>query len=163
MIHAGTLIAADPLQKATYFLSRIRGPDTEGWKLRQYDWLDQVEANRNGLPADSNGWQAIERELRNSFEDYGSRERAQDELGRLRMQDGQVDEYVALFAEDGAYSHPAFIAHIEPLQCDAHSSRRCWKLTPISFPPTRPRRRRKRRMTSLAKYAAMVRSFNLLN
>jgi hypothetical protein len=34
LMNRGMLIATDPLRKAAYFLSRIRGLDMEGWKLR---------------------------------------------------------------------------------------------------------------------------------
>jgi Retrotransposon gag protein len=75
----------------------IGGPKVEGWIQRTYDWLDNVEANPSLLPFKMNTWQALEAEFKKAFIDYAAHERAQDELRKLRMKEGNVDKYIAAF------------------------------------------------------------------
>ena len=89
--------ARDPTRKCRYFLSLITGPNVEWWTLRQDEWLDKVvEAD----PATHmTAWQTLEQEFKNAFIDSADRERAQLEIGSLRMKEGNVDRYIAEFKE----------------------------------------------------------------
>jgi hypothetical protein len=92
-------IAKDPFKRCNYFLSLLDGPDTEGWVRQQDDWLDKVEEDRNLLPWLHNEWMVMEAEFKKAFIDYAEHERANDELRKLRMKDGNIDAYIARFSQ----------------------------------------------------------------
>ena len=92
-------IAKNPIKRCSYFLSLVKGPNVKGWSKRQLDWLDKVREDPSELPWRMSAWQVLEREFRNAFVDYAEHERAQDQIRRLRMKDGNVDQYIAEFQE----------------------------------------------------------------
>jgi len=89
-------IARDPVKKSAYFLSLIDGPKVKGWVNRQRDWLDKVEADPTRRMT---VWQALEQEFKSAFDDYAGRKRAQEEIRKLRMKEGELDQYIANFHE----------------------------------------------------------------
>jgi Retrotransposon gag protein len=97
LMNHNTVITCDPCAKAAFFLSLIGGPKVEGWIQCTYDWLDDVEADPSLLPFKMNAWQALEAKFKKMFIDYTAHERAQDELRKLRMKEGNIDEYIAAF------------------------------------------------------------------
>jgi len=89
-------IARDSIKKCGYFLSLIEGSKVEGWTERMYEWLDAVHTNPH-LLFGCTPWQEMEREFKDAFTDYAEHERAQDEMKKLKMKEGRIDEYIATF------------------------------------------------------------------
>ena len=85
--------------KASYFLSLLSGLKVVVWVERQHDWLDKVEADPHKylLPYGLDIWQVIEAEFKKAFINYTAREKAHNDLQKLKMQGGNVDQYVADF------------------------------------------------------------------
>lgn len=96
-INGDANIAKVPAMRSAYFLSLINGPKVKWWVNRQYDWLERVEADPTILPRRTTVWQALEQEFRSAFFDYAGRERAQQEIHRLCMKKGNLDQYIADF------------------------------------------------------------------
>ncbi len=90
-------IAKDPIAKCCYFLALFEGSKVEGWCKRQYTWLDKVEANPRILPHGMTAWDALEQDFRHSFIDYAVHEKAHDDLRKLKMSGGNVDQYIVDF------------------------------------------------------------------
>jgi hypothetical protein len=96
-INGDANIAKDPVMRSAYFLSLINGPKVKWWVNHQWDWLERVEADPTILPRRMTAWQALEQEFRSVFFDYAGRERAQQEICRLCMKKGNLDQYIADF------------------------------------------------------------------
>jgi hypothetical protein len=92
-------IAKNPIKRCSYFLSLVKGPNVKGWTKRQLDWLDIVCEDPTELPWHMTAWQVLEREFRNAFVDYAEHKRAQDEIRKLKMNAGNVDQYIAEFQQ----------------------------------------------------------------
>ena len=92
-------IAKDPFKKCNYFLSLMEGPDTEGWVMMQDDWLKEVIEDKSNIPWQMDEWQIMEQEFKKAFVDYAEHEKANDELRKLRMKDGNIDAYIARFTQ----------------------------------------------------------------
>jgi hypothetical protein len=92
-------IAKNPIKRCSYFLSLVKGPNVKGWTKRQLDWLDIVCEDPTELPWHMTAWQVLEHEFRNTFVDYAKHERAQDEIRKLKMNAGNVDQYIAKFQQ----------------------------------------------------------------
>ena len=45
-----------------------------------------------------NAWQVLEAKFKQAFVDYAIHEWAQDELQKLKMKEGNIDEYIVQFA-----------------------------------------------------------------
>jgi hypothetical protein len=90
-------IAKDPWMKAAYFLSLVEGREIQGWLDRNSDWLDEVEADPSLLPRGMTIWEVVEGDFKRSFIDYVENERAHDELRQLKMEKGNVDDFIATF------------------------------------------------------------------
>src|SRR3984885_10090246 len=63
------------------------------------DWLDEVNDDPDMLPYNRTAWQVIEAEYKKAFVDYTEKEKANEELRRLRMKDENVDAYIAQFRQ----------------------------------------------------------------
>ena len=85
-------IARDPVKKSTYFLSLIKGPNAEWWVTHRCEGLEEVEA-------DPTAWQTLEQQFKNDFIDYAGPILAQAEILKLRMKEGNVDQYIDDFKE----------------------------------------------------------------
>ena len=96
-MNCNVAIACNPCAKAAFFLSLIGGLKVEGWIQCTYDCLDNIEADLSLLPFKMNAWQALEAKFKKAFIDDAVHERAQDELRKLRMKEGNVDKYIAAF------------------------------------------------------------------
>jgi len=99
LMNSGATITGDPIRRSVYFLSLLRGPHVNGWKMRQYEWLDRVDTNPRDLPFGMSAWQVLKREFRKGFEDYAHKEKALDDLEHLKMKDGRINEYIAAFQQ----------------------------------------------------------------
>ena len=60
-------------------------------------WIQLVTHDPSIIPRRSNIWCELEKKFKESFSDYAERERAQDELKRLKMKGDNLDEYLATF------------------------------------------------------------------
>ncbi len=63
----------------------------------QSEWLQDVEDGTELLPQTRNAWQVVEHNFKQAFIDYAVKEKAQDELHKLRMKEGNIDQYIADF------------------------------------------------------------------
>src|SRR5260370_24266685 len=90
-------IARDPIKKATYFLSFMKGNKTKGWTRMQSEWLQDIEEGNELLPRTRNAWQVVEHNFKQAFIDYAVKEKAQDELHKLKMKEGNIDQYIMDF------------------------------------------------------------------
>src|SRR6266436_906313 len=85
------------IAKCCYFLALFEGSKVEGWCEQQYAWLDKVEANPHILSHGMTAWDALEQDFRHSFIDYVVHEKAHDDLRKLKMSGGNVDQYITDF------------------------------------------------------------------
>ena len=87
------------MSKASYFLSLFTGSKVVGWVKRHHDWLDKIKADPHEypLPYGLDIWQVLEAEFKKAFIDYAAREKGHDNLRKLKMQGGNVDQYVVDF------------------------------------------------------------------
>jgi len=90
-------IAKDPISKCIYFMSLLDGEKVNGWVDMAFNWLEEIEADPSLIDRFSNPWKMMEEKFKISFTDYAERERAQDQLGKLRMTGDNLDEYLASF------------------------------------------------------------------
>src|SRR5258708_3913278 len=90
-------IARDPIKKATYFFSFMKGNKTKGWTRMQSEWLQDVKDGTELLPQTRNAWQVVEHNFKQAFIDYAIKEKAQDKLHKLHMKEGNIDQYIADF------------------------------------------------------------------
>jgi len=90
-------IAKDPISKCIYFMSLLDREKVNGWVDMAFKWLEEIEANPSLIDRFSNPWKMMEEKFKVSFTDYAEQERAQDQLGKLRMTGDNLDKYLALF------------------------------------------------------------------
>jgi len=90
-------IAKDPIMHSIYFLSLLEGPKCEGWVNAANRWLCHIIEDPSMIPHWSNTWKELEKHFKEAFSDYAERERAQDELKKLKMKNDNLDEYLATF------------------------------------------------------------------
>jgi len=95
-------IAKDPISKCIYFMSLLDGEKVNGWVDMAFNWLEEIEADPSLIDRYSNPWKMMEEKFKVSFTDYAERERAQDQLGKLRMTGDNLDEYLAAFETLGS-------------------------------------------------------------
>ncbi len=63
----------------------------------QSEWLQDVEDGTELLPRMRNTWQVVEHNFKQAFIDYAIKEKAQDKLHKLRMKEGNINQYIADF------------------------------------------------------------------
>jgi len=90
-------IAKDPISKCIYFMSLLDREKDNGWVDMAFKWLEEIEDDPSLINNFSNPWKMMEEKFKISFTDYAERERAQDQLGKLRMTGDNLDEYLAAF------------------------------------------------------------------
>ena len=94
------VVMKNTLKRCAYFLSLIDAPNVEGWSERAYRCIRPTRQNSersNDASPNKTSWDVLEEDFLQSFVDY-LRERACDEIKRLSMTDGLIDEYVTAFA-----------------------------------------------------------------
>jgi hypothetical protein len=104
IMNRDSAIARDPYKKCAYFMGCIRGQKTRGWVQRNYDWLDRVEEDPEEL-YERSPWVILEEDFKWSFVDYTQQKKAQDELQKLKMTSGNIDEYISEFQMLGHQAH----------------------------------------------------------
>jgi len=90
-------IAKDPISKCIYFMSLLDREKVNGWVDMAFKWLEEIKADPSLIDRFSNPWKMMEEKFKISFTNYAERERAQDQLGKLRMTGDNLDEYLASF------------------------------------------------------------------
>jgi hypothetical protein len=65
--------------------------------MAQDEWLGKVEWDPSILPLFMTEWDVMEQEFKKAFIDYAVQERATEELTKLKMKDGNIDEYISQF------------------------------------------------------------------
>jgi retrotransposon gag protein len=61
-------------------------------------WLQDTEEDPFIIPATRNTWQMVEHDFKQTFVDYAVKEKAQDELHKLQIKEGNIDQYIADFS-----------------------------------------------------------------
>jgi retrotransposon gag protein len=97
-LNCTSTIAQDPIWKATYFLSFMAGNKMKGWTRVQSIWLQEAEENPSIIPIMWNAWQMVEHDFKQTFVDYTVKEKVQDELHKLQMKEGNIDQYIVDFS-----------------------------------------------------------------
>ncbi len=69
----------------------------KGWTRMQSEWLQDVKEGTELLPRTRNAWQVVKHNFKQAFIDYAIKEKAQDELHKLRMKEGNIDQYIMDF------------------------------------------------------------------
>ncbi|KAH9066381.1 hypothetical protein EDB87DRAFT_1573979 [Lactarius vividus] len=101
-------VAKDPLQKVGLTLCWIRGPRVEYWVDSQINWLmEQV----HGRIAVADPWAVFRQTFLDSFLYLSEVRRAKADLKQLKMEDGNVDEYIGTFTN---------LADLAQLSLDSH-------------------------------------------
>ncbi len=96
-LNQDTAIARDLIKKVTYFLSFMKGNKTKGWTRIQSEWLQHAEEDPGLIPRTCNAWQIVECNFKQAFFDYMVKEKAQDKLHKLKMKEGNIDQYITNF------------------------------------------------------------------
>ena len=97
LMNDGATILHNPIKQCAYFLSLIEGSKVEGWTDRSYEWLDKVQNRKTTIPFGMMAWKVLECDFCNAFVDYTEHEWAANDLKRLCMKEGRIDEYIAAF------------------------------------------------------------------
>ena len=116
LMNASACIAHNPMACCAYFLSLIDGPKVEGWVKQMYNWLNSVDQIPGLIPPGQNAWQVLEGRFKSAFVDYAEDVCAQEELKKLKIKEGNVDEYVAMFEllgqrAQGDLDNPFLLTH----------------------------------------------------
>ena len=92
-MNEGANITQNLMSKASYFLSLLSGSKVVRWVEWQHDWLDKIEVDthRYPLPYGLDIWQVLEAEFEKAFINYVAREKAQNDLRKLKMQGGNIN------------------------------------------------------------------------
>jgi retrotransposon gag protein len=61
-------------------------------------WLQEAEEDPSIILITQNAWQMVEHDFKQTFVDYTIKEKAQDELHKLQMKEGNIDQYIANFS-----------------------------------------------------------------
>jgi hypothetical protein len=97
LMNEGATIARDPIRLCAYFLSLIDGPMVEAWVDRKHEWLKKVKQDPKILPHGMSAWGVLEADFCRMFVDSAERERAQNDLIKSKMKNGEVDERISSF------------------------------------------------------------------
>jgi hypothetical protein len=92
-MNAQVEIMINQISRCTYFLSLMKGPNVKGFTQITHQWLDNIEED-NLAP-----WKELEKNFQKQFIDYAEHERVHDKLKKLYICDGNVNEYMANFAD----------------------------------------------------------------
>ena len=97
MNHDATMIQ-DPMKRSALFLGLCQGKAIN-WANRASVWLEEVRDGKKRVPFGFDVWQITVREFKDAFTDYADSDRAHQDLLKLRMKEGRLDEYVSEFQD----------------------------------------------------------------
>jgi hypothetical protein len=86
-------------KRCTYFLGLMDGPKVEDWVINQTEALRE-KTTRNTDPIGKNKevlWNELKDSFVNAYAHTGRVEQARMDLGKLKMESDQIDEYIAKF------------------------------------------------------------------
>jgi hypothetical protein len=94
------------MERVALCLSYIKGKSVDRWNSAQLDdLLDKVEGQRGYLDTDENLWNEFVFDFRRAFTNTTSQEEALENLLRLEMKDGKLDDYITVFEELRTAAH----------------------------------------------------------
>jgi retrotransposon gag protein len=76
----------------------MAGNKPKGWTQMQSIWLQKAEEDPSIIPIMRNAWQMVEHDFKQIFVDYAVKEKAQDELHKLQMKEGNINQYITDFS-----------------------------------------------------------------
>ena len=86
----------NPLKRTTLLLGFIKGPNVKDWVRRWTRWT--VNEYTTGRPStDEHYWNMIMDAFQHTFQDTGTRERAEDQLRKLAFAPNAVDIFITQF------------------------------------------------------------------
>ena len=97
LMNDGATISHNPIKCCTYFLSLIKGIKVEGWTDHSYKWLNKVQTGKTTIPFSMTAWEVLEHDFHNAFIDYAEHKHVADDLKKLHMKEGHINEYIAAF------------------------------------------------------------------
>ncbi len=95
--HNATMIQ-DPMKCAALFLGLCQGKAIN-WANRASIWLEEVRDRKERVPLGFDVWQITVRKFKDAFTDYANSDRAHQDLLKLCMKEGWLDEYVSKFQD----------------------------------------------------------------
>ncbi|KAH9060507.1 hypothetical protein EDB87DRAFT_1616439 [Lactarius vividus] len=97
-LNQGAGIIKNPMKRANLFLTLCKGK-SETWADRASEWLKKVRDGDEVPPFGYDVWQVLEREFRDAFTNFADADKAHQELLKLRMKEGRLDEYIGEFQD----------------------------------------------------------------
>ncbi len=88
---------AQPYSRVLCFLSYIQGPEVQDWVTHELRWLREQVHSGHVLPNNPWLWAQMMIHFGNAFVDTMTQAKARNELTKLRMEGGHIDEYIAKF------------------------------------------------------------------
>src|SRR6202453_997609 len=85
-----------PFTRAMLFFSYIKGPTVNEWVAAQVEWLI-TQARGGAQVTDEWLWITIYDKFKDAFTDTMSEHRAEKDIKEVRMQGGEIDQYIAKF------------------------------------------------------------------
>ncbi len=88
---------AQPYSRVLCFLSYIQGPEVQDWVTHELRWLREQVHGNHVLPNNPWLWAQMMVHFGNAFVDTMTQAKARNELTKLRMEGGHINEYIAKF------------------------------------------------------------------
>ena len=95
-----------------------------------------MQADPSMLPFRMTAWQVLEREFKKAFIDYAEQKRAREDIKKLWMKDGNIDQYIAMFCD---IAHRAGLNLNEPTNIQQFASGMPLKLAESCIDYERPK------------------------
>ena len=92
-----TPVMIQPLTRATLFLSFIKGADVFEWVQAYIQWLLDQVTTQGRRPTEEFLFDTVMRAFKDAYTDTTSMQKAKTELHKLRMEKGNVDDYITKF------------------------------------------------------------------
>jgi len=90
-------VMAQPYTRVLCFLSYVQGLEVQDWVTHELHWLREQVHSRHVLPNNPWLWAQMMVHFRNAFVDTMTQAKARHELGKLQMEGGHINEYIAKF------------------------------------------------------------------
>jgi len=90
-------VMAQPYSQVLCFLSYIQGPEVQDWVTHELRWLREQVHSGHVLPNNPWLWAQMMIHFGNAFVDTMTQAKARNELTKLQMEGGHINEYIAKF------------------------------------------------------------------
>ncbi len=90
---------AQPYSQVLCFLSYIQGPEVQDWVTHELRWLREQVHGNHVLPNNPWLWAQMMVHFGNAFIDTMTQAKARNELTKLQMEGGHINEYIAKFEQ----------------------------------------------------------------